>query len=456
MKLTAISLLLVCSLTAVADDYDQNKPFGFCTVDSRTDATQTYDMTGGGCWTYPIPDDFTGNFITIKATGYDQKGQIQNLVNGKTKAPDGQPYKVIILDGSDGPFIISQNIGITSSNKTIIGINNATLRTQWQLTDEMKAALDAADVPTKSTTSGGGILPNGKSVGEDAEYYTRKVMLEQFGVGNDEDYRNSGIFSISSTNIIIRNLTLEGPGSFDVGGSDLISATSAKHIWVDHCTFQDGMDGNFDITNKANYITVSWCKFQYTDRSYMHQNTNLIGSSDSETAGFLNTTFAYNNWAAGCKQRMPMGRVGKIHMLNNYFTCSGSSNGINPRKNSEFLIDGNYFASGVKKYYSQSDATAVTWTSNNIIKEASSLPANVGSTVTVPYSNFTVAPAADVPSIVEAGVGPTLFNGSTGIENIHTNTATTEKRHAYNLAGQRVGDDARGLVIINGRLVIRK
>ena len=42
-------------MTVTAQDlsnYDQNTPFGFCTRSSRTNATQTYDCTGGGCYTY--------------------------------------------------------------------------------------------------------------------------------------------------------------------------------------------------------------------------------------------------------------------------------------------------------------------------------------------------------------------------------------------------------------------
>ena len=80
---------------------------------------------------------------------------------------------------------------------------------------------------------------------------------------------------------------------------------------------------------------------------------------------------------------MPMARVGKIHMLNNYYDCTGNgSNAINPRKNSEFLIEGNYFEKNVK-YYGQSGATAVTWSTTNHIEGSSVQPSNVGSTVTV-------------------------------------------------------------------------
>lgn len=401
--LTLTATLL--SMTAVADGYDLDKPFGFCTVSSRTDASSTFNITGGGVYTYPIPDGFTGNVTTLKSNGQDMKGTIQNAI---------KQYDVVILDGADGEFIVSSNIGITSSGKTIIGINNAIISTKWYVTDEIKKALNDAGVPNMSTSGGGGTLPNGQYVSEEAEYNTRKIIIEMTG-DNSENYRKSGCISLSNCqNIIIRNITFKGPGAIDVGGYDLISCTGAKNCWVDHCEFMDGMDGNFDITNAADFNTVSWCVFRYTDRSYMHQNTNLIGSSDSETTGKLNTTFAFNWWAPGCNQRMPMGRVGKIHMLNNYYSCSGASLCMNPRMNSEFLIEGNYFASGVKNCYKNNDATAVTWAANNVIANTSvSKPSSFGTTVTVPYS-YTVATTNDVPDAVQNGAGATLPYGDSG------------------------------------------
>ena len=400
--LTLTATLL--SMTAVADGYDLDKPFGFCTVSSRTDANSTYNITGGGVYTYPIPDSFTGKVTTLKSNGQDMKGTIQNAIKNND---------VVILDGADGEFIVSSNIGITGSGKTIIGINNAIISTKWYVTDEIKKALNDAGVSKMSTSGGGGTLPNGQSVSEEAEYNTRKIIIEMTS-DNSENYRKSGCISLSSCqNIIIRNITFKGPGAIDVGGYDLISCTGAKNCWVDHCEFMDGMDGNFDITNAADFNTVSWCVFRYTDRSYMHQNTNLIGSSDSETTGKLNTTFAFNWWAPGCNQRMPLGRVGKIHMLNNYYSCSGASLCMNPRKNSEFLIEGNYFASGVKNCYKNNDATAVTWADNNIIKENVTKPTSFGTTVTVPYS-YTVATTNDVPDAVQNGAGATLPYGDSG------------------------------------------
>ena len=451
MKYFLILATCLLTLPAAAQElstYDQNQPFGFCTMASRTNAASTYNITGGGCYTYPVPESIT-SVTVLKSNGQDMKSAIQNAI---------KQYDVIIFDGSDGDFIVSSNIGFERGNKTLLGINNARLCTKWHMTDEIKTALDAAGVPNMSTSSGtGGKLSNGQSVSEEAEYKTRQIIINLTG-DTSEGYRKSGIFSLNKQNVVIRNITFVGPGSVDVGGYDLISATGAKNCWIDHCTFTDGMDGNFDITNSSDFVTVSWCSFSYTDRSYMHQNTNLVGSSDSEATGYLNTTFAFNWWGSGCKQRMPMARVGNIHMLNNYFSSTTASNCINPRKNSEFLIEGNYFDTGVKKYYSQSDATAVTWTANNYIAEAGSLPNSMGTSVTVPYT-YSVAPYADVPSAVQSYAGATLFTSAASVGNIQ-GTAIV-KTDYYDLEGRKLAEPRQGINIrvegmANGKKVISK
>ena len=401
MKLPVIFSLLAWSLTMSAADYDLNKPFGFCTVTSRSDATCTYHVTGGGCYTYPLPDGFSGRVAVLTSEGpdVDMEKSIENAIKHND---------VVILDGSKGDFMVAGRVDVTVGNKTLLGINGARLCTRWHMTTDMRKALDEAGVPQMDTHGGGGMLPNGARVREEAEYHTRRIFIEKTGDAT-ESFRNAGVLSLRRcSNIIVRNISFVGPGSVDVGGSDLLTCTGSTNCWIDHCSFQDGMDGNFDINNQSDFITVSWCTFRYTERSYMHQNTNLVGYSDREKTGFLNTTFAFNWWGEGCVQRMPMVRVGKIHMLNNYYTSTSASNCINPRKNSEFLIDGNYFDKGVKKYYSQVDAIAVTWTANNYIAEASSLPGSMGEAVTVPY-DYSVAPCSEVPGVVRAKAGATLF-----------------------------------------------
>lgn len=343
-------------------------------------------------------------------------------------------YSVIIFDGSDNTdFWLNQYIAFDGlKNKTLIGVNGARLCTKFYLTPEIHQMLNnyqwttttgtqKTGVKAGSTSSGSnkfGNLPNGQSVGEESEYLTRKALIEYLS-DNDENFRKAGVFQFKNCeNFIIRNLKFVGPGPCDVGGYDLMSMSTSSHFWVDHCEFTDGIDGNFDITNNSDFSTISWCTFAYTERAYAHMNTNLVGSSDTDGVNnngdnYLNLTFAYNHWGSGCDQRMPMARAGKIHMLNNYYTCKNNSSSINPRANSEFYIEGNYFADGVTKVFSQSGAKAYQWISsgsgaNVIASSGVSAPSSSG-TVTIPYTYDNTLTAANVPTEVGKWAGATLF-----------------------------------------------
>lgn len=147
---------------------------------------------------------------------------------------------------------------------------------------------------------------------------------------------NSGILYIKSgsNNVIIRNLIFEGPGAYDVDGRDLLT-NEGRNIWVDHCEFQDGMDGNFDIKGQADNTTVSWCKFTYLKPSIAggsggsadHRFTNLVGSGIDDmpsSDGRFSVTFKNCYWAEGCKARMPRARNAELHVLNCYYKTSVS------------------------------------------------------------------------------------------------------------------------------------
>ncbi|MBO5624867.1 MAG: polysaccharide lyase family 1 protein [Prevotella sp.] len=436
---------IISNTAAFADDTPTptetlNGPFGWTNCASLTSG-DSYNTTGGNNGTRKT---------TLKSTGADQQSDIQNAI---------KQNDIVILDGSNGDFIVASPVSFGGySNRTVVGINGARICTKFYLTEEMKAALDKANVKSLSSSSGtGGTLSNGQNVSEKREQVTRQTLIDLTG-DSKESYRNAGIFKISGgSNIIIRNLKFVGPGPCDVGGQDLITCTGTTHLWVDHCEFTDGQDGNFDITNSADFVTVSWCTFGYTERAYDHMNTNLVGSSDSENKDKLNVTFAFNIWGPGCNQRMPMARAGNIHLLNNYYNCVGASATVNPRKNSEFLIEGNYFETGVTKVFSQSGAIAYQFKDNTY--KSASQPSGKG-TVTMPYQ-YTAIPSTEVPGLLTSatGAGATLTDplaiGTTGIEST-TTSILNRKGIIYNLSGQQVDSNYRGIIIKDGHKYIQK
>ena len=194
MRIFTTFMLFALSLIALATEYDQNKPFGFCTRLSRTDASCVFNVTGGGYYTYPLAEGFTGKVIVLKSNGQDMKRTIENAV---------KQNDIIILDGASGDFFVSKNIAISASDKTLIGINNARLCTQWSITKEIRDALNQAGVPNMSTSGGtGGILSNGHRVGEEAEYQTRQIIINMTG-DTEEKYRSAGVLNVRTSSSAI-------------------------------------------------------------------------------------------------------------------------------------------------------------------------------------------------------------------------------------------------------------
>ena len=141
------------------------------------------------------------------------------------------------------------------------------------------------------------------------------------GVGNDASIVNGMLFLEKVDNVIIRNLRFEDAYDFfpawdpkdNANGEwnseyDNVSLRGATHVWVDHCSFDDGPrpdhleqiafgrqvqrhDGLLDITQQSNWVTVSWNHFR------QHDKTTLVGSSDGQVLDVdkLKVSF-HHNW----------------------------------------------------------------------------------------------------------------------------------------------------------------
>ncbi|MFB0637090.1 pectate lyase [Bacillus rugosus] len=159
-----------------------------------------------------------------------------------------------------------------------------------------------------------------------------------------------GNFQIKSDNVIIRNIEFQDAYDYfpqwdPTDGSsgnwnsqyDNITINGGTHIWIDHCTFNDGSrpdstspkyfgrkyqhhDGQTDASNGANYITMSYNYY------HDHDKSSIFGSSDSKTSddGKLKITLHHNRYK-NIVQRAPRVRFGQVHVYNNYYEGSTSS-----------------------------------------------------------------------------------------------------------------------------------
>lgn len=266
-----------------------------------------------------------------------------------------------------------------------------------------------------------------------SETLTNKTIIGLKGarlVNTNQTATGSGILYLKpgSNNVIIRNLIFEGPGAYDVDGRDNLTS-ECTNLWVDHCEFQDGTDGNFDNKGAGDNTTISWCKFTYLKPAKAggpggaddHRFTNLVGSSKSDfpADGHYSITFQNCYWAEGCKERMPRARNAELHLLNCYYntTVSGSlAIGLGGgNNNTTCYVENTNFANiaSVYRNYNSTDGGTVGLTFDGCINGST----NVG-TVSKPSYTYTVLPAAEVATAVangNCGAGATLNVTAAGV-----------------------------------------
>ncbi len=168
------------------------------------------------------------------------------------------------------------------------------------------------------------------------------------GVSTDAAIVNGGLALDRVDNVIIRNIHFSDAYDYfpawdpkdNANGEwnseyDNLSLRGATHVWIDHCTFDDGPrpdhaepvvmgrqmqrhDGLLDLSHQSNWVTVSWNHF------HDHDKTSLVGGSDAhvDDAGKLKITF-HHNWYQRTKERTPRVRYGDVHVYNNLFEGSG-------------------------------------------------------------------------------------------------------------------------------------
>jgi len=240
-------------------------------------------------------------------------------------------------------------------------------------------------------------------------------------VASNKTLRGSGVTSTilgtvhigNATNVIVANLNI----SADTGApssNDGITIAASSRVLVTKCSIFNSTDGNLDIINGSDHVTVSWCKFYYT-RDNGHNFSNLIGSNDTDVGsgdGRSNyrITWHHNWWSGQAKQRMIACRFGTSHLFNNYWDAAGNDYCTEARNIAELFVEQNYF-SGVKDPLAKRTAlptdVGLLMTLGNIFAACTGSQSTSTDLVFVPPYAYRLQAAADVPALVQAGAGNT-------------------------------------------------
>lgn len=312
------------------------------------------------------------------------------------------------------PGWASQNNGVTGG-----GTATPTVVTTYS---ELKSAITSSSVKVVHISGAITIPAAGRISFQDQSGKTIYGLPGSRLVSTTLTKDGSGILNVKRcSNIIFRNLTFEGPGAYDTDGWDNMILDASTNIWVDHCEFQDGMDGNLDIKNASDYVTLTWCKFVYKKAPVPdgpggaddHRFSNLFGSSDGATAdrGHLRVTIQNCWWAEGCKARMPRVRFGKVHVVNNLFNSTVAAQCVMAGFEANLLVENNVFENVSKPIDKMDNTFTAITVRNNIFYKTTGDTTGSGMAFTPPYS-ITIAPASQVKSKVMASAGATLSSNT--------------------------------------------
>lgn len=224
---------------------------------------------------------------------------------------------------------------------------------------------------------------------------------------NGASLEGVGLALFEVNNVIVRNMKIS-----NVVGADCVTIKFASHhIWIDHCEFWhdrnhgwDYYDELLEVTDRSDYVTISWNKFHDSHIAL------LIGSGDNQTTdiGHLRVTL-HNNYFYNNSERQPSTRFGYIHCFNNYIS-NGSGYGIGVTMNATVRTDNNYFENQntpIKTDYNAKPGV-VSGANTNIYKNSGANKITTAASTWLPdyeYKSALIA-AQDVPSVVKNGAGP--------------------------------------------------
>jgi len=227
---------------------------------------------------------------------------------------------------------------------------------------------------------------------------------------------HGGLKVSGAVNVIIRNLEIIGnncsdsPEDCSAGADALSIGDGAHHVWIDHCDVSDGSDGNLDVNDGADYVTISWTKFSYSGlRPGGHQFSNLVGSSDNEPGdvGHLRVSYHHDWWADHVRERMPRVRYGAVHIFNSLYTAKGNSYCVGVGVFANVLTEANVFfeVRDPIESRSYSNEQSIVVSRQNLYVDASGQNQDLGTDVFAPPYPYTLDGVGQVKAAVEAGAG---------------------------------------------------
>lgn len=223
------------------------------------------------------------------------------------------------------------------------------------------------------------------------------------GLGTDSKVLGATFNLSNSSNIIMRNFTIEDVNPALVEAGDAITLSNSSHIWIDHMRTYLISDGNVDINDSQN-VTLSWNHF-------VGWNSAVCGNRHYYTNGVVasQVTFHHNYWenAAGRNPKLD-GSATRAHIYNNYW-LNVSYFSVSVNTGAQGLVEANYFNNSLRPHWNNGGYLDASISSNRYSGvSASDSYRHTGDSVfgDVNMYSYTLDNVDQIPSIVVNNAGP--------------------------------------------------
>lgn len=300
-----------------------------------------------------------------------------------------------ISEPTTSPVSVDKPIGYAMVDGTTTGGQGGQTVTVTNLTDFKAAARSTSPliIMVSGNFTGTGMI----------DVLSNKTII---GV-NGATLNGIGLALYRVNNIIIKNLKINKVVG---GDGITIKETSHHiwvdhcEIWQDRNNGWDYYDELIEVTDRSNYVTISNNKFHDSHIAL------LIGSGDLQTTdiGFLKVTM-YGNYFYNISERQPSTRFGYMHVFNNYY-YNGSGYTIGATMGATVRTDNNYFENQANPIYTEYNSKPgyVSGASTNFYKNSGSNKISTAASTWIPPYEYqsVLIPAADVAAKVLAEAGP--------------------------------------------------
>ncbi len=326
--------------------------------------------------------DWANMMVKTEADNYETLEVLKNTASSSSVVDNWNPYKVLANTGIVNLSVDGDGYGINEGGNggTEVEVTTETdLRTYATSDDKYVISVSGNIELTEDLNIGSNTTITGVNEESGISGYALNIKDE-------------------TKNVIVKYLNISNS---DGNG---ISISNSKNVFISHISFSDCADELCSISEGADSVTVSWCRFYYSDSDNDGYGLLANGSSSTDSEHQLNLTMHHNWWYKKLQQDLPAATNTNLHLYNNYWNCIDNTSGTAAKSNTELYLERNYYSYLTDPCFNESDG--LIYTHDNEYDNCSGTASTATESISSPEYYYMLSPSTDdIPEIVTARAG---------------------------------------------------